>query len=230
MRVFVALAASLMVVATVSYAQKKTELKTQMQKASYGVGLNIGRNFREDFPDVDIDAIVQGFRDALSGVKPALDDKELGQVMMAFQQEMTTKRTQRMAAAAQKNKKEGDKFLTENKKKQGVVTLPSGLQYKVLKSGTGPMPKQNDTVRCHYRGTLVSGKEFDSSYKRGAPIEFPLGQVVIRGWTEALQLMPVGSKWELCIPSNLAYGEQGRGADIGPDATLIFEVELLGIK
>jgi len=229
MRRIVVIALSLLQISVVMVAQKKTELKTQMQKASYGVGLNIGRNFREEFPEVDIDAMVQGFRDALSGVKPALDDKELGQVMTAFQQEMTTKRTERMTAAAQKNKKEGDAFLAENTKKQGVVTLPSGLQYKVLKTGAGPIPKQNDTVRCHYQGTLVGGKEFESSYKRGEPIEFTFGQV-IRGWAEALQLMSVGSKWELYVPSNLAYGEQGRGADIGPNATLIFEVELLGIK
>jgi FKBP-type peptidyl-prolyl cis-trans isomerase FklB len=127
------------------------------------------------------------------------------------------------------NKKAGDAFLAANKTKEGVVTLPSGLQYKILKEGTGPKPTPADSVVCNYRGTLIDGKEFDSSYKRGQPATFPVGQV-IKGWTEALQLMPVGSKWQLFVPPDLAYGDRGAGPDIGPGATLIFEVELISIK
>ncbi len=210
-------------------AQKKAELKTQKQKASYGVGLNIGKEFKDQFPDVDVDALVRGFRDALSGTKPAIDDKELATVMASFQQEMMKQRSERAAAEGAKNLKEGESFLAENKKKPGVVTLPSGLQYKVIKEGTGPKPTPKDTVVCNYRGTLINGKEFDSSYKTGQPAQLLLSQF-IPGWIEALQLMSVGSKWELYIPSNLAYGERAMSADIGPNTTLVFEVELLAIK
>ncbi len=134
-----------------------------------------------------------------------------------------------MKQAAETNKKEGEAFLAANKTKPGVVTTPSGLQYKILKEGTGPKPTAADKVVCNYKGTLINGTEFDSSYKRGQPATFPVGQV-IKGWTEALQLMPVGSKWQLFIPADLAYGERGAGNDIGPDSTLIFEVELLSIE
>lgn len=229
MRVVVAVVCFLALAVSFSEAQKKTELKTQKQKASYGIGLDIGKNFKQDFPEVDVDAMAMGFRDALSGAKQAVDEKELTQVMTEFQKEMMSKRSERMAAAGEKNRKEGEAFLAENKKKEGVVTLPSGLQYKIIKAGTGPKPKKENTVKCHYRGTLIDGKEFDSSYKRGEPTELPVGQF-IPGWTEALQLMPVGSKWELYVPGNLAYGDRGAGADIGPGAMLIFEVELIAIK
>jgi FKBP-type peptidyl-prolyl cis-trans isomerase FklB len=149
--------------------------------------------------------------------------------MAAWQKEMMAKATETQKKAGEKNKKEGDTFLAENKKKPGVVTLPSGLQYKILKEGTGPTPKATDTVVTQYRGTLINGKEFDSSYKRNQPATFPCNQV-IAGWTEALQKMKVGSKWQLFVPSNLGYGENGAGGDIGPNATLIFEVELIDIK
>ncbi len=211
------------------FAQKKAELKTQKQKASYGIGMEIGKNFKEQFPDVDVDAMVRGFRDALAGTKTAIPQAELDSVMTAFQQDMMQRRTERMAAIGSKNLKDGETYCSENKAKPGVVTLPSGLQYRIIKEGTGPKPTPKDTVVCNYRGTLINGKEFDSSYKRGQPAEFVLGQV-IPGWIEALQMMPVGSKWELVIPANLAYGERSMGADIGPNSTLVFEVELLGIK
>jgi len=229
MKVLSVVAALLVVVSLTSTAQKKAELKTQKQKASYGIGLNIGKNFKEQFPDVDVDAMVRGFKDALAGTKPAISDQELAMVMKSFQEEMMQKKTEKDAAELEKNKKAGDAFLAENKKKEGVVTTASGLQYKVIKEGTGPKPKATDTVECNYRGTLIDGKEFDSSYKRGEPAKFVLGRV-IPGWIEGLQLMSVGSKYEFYIPSNLAYGDQGAGADIGPGATLIFEVELLGCK
>lgn len=230
MRVMTVVIAALVVMSVSSVAQKKkVELKTQKEKASYGIGLNIGKNFKEQFPDVDVDAMVQGFKDALAGAKPEIDEAELTTVMRNFQEEMQKKNAERMTELSTKNEKEGEKFLAENKKKKGVITLPSGLQYKVIKEGTGPKPKVTDTVTCNYWGKTLEGKEFDSSYKRGEPAQFPLTRV-IPGWTEGLQLMPVGSKYEFFIPSNLAYGPRGAGADIGPNATLIFEVELLGIK
>lgn len=229
MRVTILILAALVVMSVSSVAQKKAALKTQKQKASYGIGLNIGKNFKEQFPDVDVDAMVRGFKDALAGNKPALDEQELAGVMKTFEQDMMKQRSEKMAAMAEKNQKEGERFLAENKSKPGVVTLPSGLQYKVIKEGTGAKPKPTDTVEVNYRGTLIDGKEFDSSYKRGEPTTFPLNRV-IPGWVEGIGLMSVGSKYEFYIPSNLAYGAQGAGADIGPNATLIFEVELLGIK
>jgi FKBP-type peptidyl-prolyl cis-trans isomerase FklB len=158
-----------------------------------------------------------------------MSDKDMDETMKSFQQEMSTKMQAKQKIEGDKNKKEGEAFLEANKKKDGVITLPSGLQYKILKEGSGAKPTATQTVKCNYRGTLIDGKEFDSSYKRGEPTEFPVGQV-IKGWTEALQLMPVGSKWQLYIPSNLAYGENGGGSMIGPNAVLIFDIELISIK
>jgi FKBP-type peptidyl-prolyl cis-trans isomerase FklB len=210
-------------------AQQKTTLKTQKEKVSYGIGLDIGRNFKQQSIDCNLDLLLKGIKDGLSEAKPLLTDEEVREVMMAFQKEMIEKMNKKTKELGEKNKKEGETFLAENKKKAGVVTLPSGLQYKILKEGTGKPPKATDTVTTHYRGTLINGKEFDSSYKRGEPTSFPLNGV-IKGWTEALQLMKVGSKWQIFVPSQLAYGENGAGPDIGPNATLIFEIELLEIK
>lgn len=229
MRVVVAVVCFFVLAVSLGEAQKKTELKTQKQKASYGIGCDIGKNFKQEFPDVDVEAMVLGFRHAISGAKLAIDEKELTQVMTEFQKEMMSRRAERMAVEGEKNKKEGEAFLAENQKKEGVVTMPSGLQYKIIKAGTGPKPKKENTVKCHYRGTLLDGKEFDSSYKRGEPMEYPVGNF-IPGWIEALQLMPVGSRWELYVPANLAYGDRGNGGDIGPGALLIFELELIAIK
>jgi len=229
MRGFLVVLAALVVFSLSSVAQKKASLKTQKQKASYGIGLSIGKNFKDDFPDVDIDAMVRGFKDALAGAKPAISEAELEVVMKTFQEEMMKKRGARLSVLAETNKKEGEAFLAKNKEKKGVVTLPSGLQYKVIKEGTGPKPTPNDTVEVNYRGTLIGGKEFDSSAKNGGPVSFVLGRV-IPGWVEGLQLMSVGSKYEFYIPSELAYGDRGAGQDIGPNSTLIFEVELVGIK
>jgi FKBP-type peptidyl-prolyl cis-trans isomerase FklB len=161
--------------------------------------------------------------------KTVMTDMEAHNTLMQAQQEAKKKIDETRQASMEPNKKAGDAFLAANKTKEGVVTLPSGLQYKILKEGTGPKPTPSDSVVCNYRGTLIDGKEFDSSYKRGQPATFPVGQV-IKGWTEALQLMPVGSKWELFVPPDLAYGDRGAGPDIGPGATLIFEVELISIK
>ncbi len=206
-------------------AQENLVLKSQKDKVSYIVGLDIGTNLKKQSIDIDTAILAKGLKDALSGTKPLLTDQEIQETMVAFQKEMMAKQ----AEVGKKNKAEGEAFLSENKKKEGVKTLPSGLQYKVMKAGTGKKPTSTDTVTTHYRGTLINGTEFDSSYKRGQPVSFPVSGV-IPGWTEALQLMEVGAKWQLFVPSNLAYGEKGAGNVIGPNATLIFEVELLSIQ
>jgi FKBP-type peptidyl-prolyl cis-trans isomerase FklB len=204
-------------------------LKTQKEKASYAVGMNIGKGMRKDALDVDSAILLRGIKDGFAGSKPLLSDQEMQAAFAALQDEMTKKQQAMKMQAADTNKTQGETFLAANKAKPGVVTLASGLQYKILKEGTGPKPLAGDSVVCNYRGTLIDGTEFDSSYKRGQPVTFPVGRV-IKGWTEALQLMPVGSKWQLFIPADLAYGDRGAGQDIGPNATLIFEVELISIQ
>ena len=203
-------------------AVDKSELSTPKLKSSYVIGVNIGKGMKQQGLDADFDMILKGMKDGAAGT-PALTDEEMQQAMMELQKEMQGK----AAELGTKSKKEGEEFLAANKSKEGVKTTPSGLQYKVLKEGKGPKPKATDTVKVHYRGTLLNGTEFDSSYKRGEPVEFALDQV-IKGWTEGLQLMPVGSKYEFWIPSQLAYGEPGNRG-IPPNSTLVFEVELLDI-
>ena len=205
-------------------------LKTQKDKASYAIGLNIGKSMHKDSVDVDPNILLRGMKDGLAGAKPLLTDEEAKAAMVALQADLRKKGEEKMLVQGEANKKQGDAFLAENKSKDGVVTLPSGLQYKILKEGTGPKPTATDTVVCNYKGTLLDNTEFDSSYKRGQPATFPVSGV-IKGWTEALQLMPVGSKWELFIPADLAYGARGGpGGGIGPNATLVFEVELESIQ
>jgi FKBP-type peptidyl-prolyl cis-trans isomerase len=208
-------------------------LKTQKDKTSYAIGMNIGAGvaakLKQQPLDVDQAVLLRGFKDALAGSKTLLTEAEERTVLTQLSLEARKKQEEQMRLAAEPNKKLGEEFLAANKTKDGVVTLPSGLQYKILTEGTGPKPTATDTVSCNYRGTLINGTEFDSSYKRGQPASFPLNQV-IKGWTEALQLMPVGSKWQLFIPADLAYGDPGRGPQIGPGATLIFEIELLSIQ
>jgi len=199
-------------------AQEKSVLKNQKEKISYIIGMDIGNNLKRQSVDVDPNSLAKGVQDALSGANPLLSKEEVQETMVAFQKEMGEKQKQR-----------GEAFLSENKKKEGVKTLPSGLQYKVVKAGTGKKPKLNDTVTVNYRGTLIDGTEFDSSSRRGQPATF-LVSGVIPGWTEAMQLMAEGAKWELFIPPNLAYGERGAGGLIGPNATLIFEVELISVQ
>lgn len=198
-------------------------LGTQKEKSSYGVGMNVGKRFKSDFIDLDIDAFMRGFKDALSDAKPALSEAELKEAMTALQKDVE----QRAAEQGTKNKKTGDDFLAKNKTEKGVKTTESGLQYQVLKEGSGATPKDGDSVTVHYRGTLIDGSEFDSSYKRNEPTSFPVNGV-IPGWVEALKMMKVGSKWKLFIPPNLAYGDNGQPG-IPPNSVLIFEVELLGI-
>lgn len=205
-------------------------LKTQKEKGSYALGMKIGGDLKKQGVNAAVDPAIaaRGFKDALAGSKPLLTEDEERAALMQLQTEVREKQQAKAHEEGAVARKEGDAFLAANKGKEGVVTLPSGLEYKILTEGKGPKPTANDTVSCNYRGTLLNGKEFDSSYKRGRPETFPVGGV-IKGWTEALQLMPVGSKWQLFIPSDLAYGDRGAGGDIGPGETLIFEVELLSI-
>jgi len=206
-----------------------TALKTPKDKFSYALGMNLGASLHKQSVDVDPNMVAQGLRAALAGGKTLLTQEEAQAALMEVQNELRKKQQEKMQVAGEANKKEGEAFLAANKAKEGIVTLPSGLEYKILKEGTGPKPTASDSVVCNYRGTLINGTEFDSSYKRGQPATFPVNGV-IKGWTEALQLMPVGSKWQLFVPSSLAYAERGAGGDIGPNATLIFEVELLSIQ
>ncbi len=205
------------------------KLVTPKDKFSYALGMNLGNTLHRQSVDVDPAILLRGLKDAIAGGKMALTEEEARAALMEVQNEVRKKQQAQMQQLGEANKKEGDTFLAANKTKQGVVTLPSGLQYKILTAGTGPKPTLSDTVVCNYRGTLINGTEFDSSYKRGQPATFPVSGV-IKGWTEALPLMPVGSKWQLFIPSALAYGERGPGPEIGPNSTLIFEVELLSIQ
>ena len=206
-----------------------THLLTEKDKESYAMGLNAGSRLKEMPVDLNPSLVAQGLKDAMSGAKPAMTEDEAKAVLMALQGELQKKQEAMRQQMVGMNKKEGDAFLAANKSKEGVVTLPSGLQYKILTKGSGTKPSASDTVVCNYRGTLINGKEFDSSYKRGQPASFPVSGV-IKGWTEALQLMPVGSKWQLVVPADLAYGDRGAGPDIGPGATLIFDVELISIQ
>src|SRR5712671_1969802 len=204
-------------------------LKTQKDKTSYAMGMNMGAGLRKQAIDIDPAIVARGLRDSFTNGKTLLSEEEERTLLTQLQNEVRKKQQELAQVAGEANKKQGMAFLEANKAKDGVVTLPSGLQYKILQEGTGPKPAPTDSVVCNYRGTLLDSTEFDSSYKRGQPATFPVTGV-IKGWTEALQLMPVGSKWQLFIPSPLAYAQQGAGADIGPDATLIFEVELMSIQ
>lgn len=211
-----------------STATKPLVLETEKDKQSYAIGLNLGKRLHRDEIDVDPKIVLQGLQDAVAGGKVLLTDDQITTVMTDLQNQVRQKQEEKKQALAESNKKDGAAFLAANATKEGVVTLPSGLQYKVLVAGTGPKPTSTDMVVCNYKGTLLDNTEFDSSYKRGQPATFGVGGV-IKGWTEALQLMPTGSKWQLFIPADLAYGERGRDP-IGPNATLIFELELLSIQ
>jgi FKBP-type peptidyl-prolyl cis-trans isomerase len=218
-----------LLLATQAIADEKTAIKTQKDKVSYGIGVDMARNFTQLGMEFDADILVKGFKDALSGGKLLMAEEDMRETLYAYQVELNQKRAKAMKAAAEENKKIGDAFLAENKKKEGVVTLPSGLQYKIIKAGDGQKPTDADTVECHYRGALINGTEFDSSYRAGKPAVFKVNGL-IAGWTEALKLMPVGSKWQLFVPPELAYRERGAGRIIGPNATLIFDLELLAVK
>ena len=212
-----------------SFAADAPELKTDKEKISYSIGMDIGGNLKRGSVEVDPDLLARGLKDSYGGGKTILTEDQARQALEEFQKALMAKQAETMKILSEKNKADGEKFLAENAKKEGVKVLPSGLQYKELTPGTGKSPKTTDTVTTHYKGMLIDGAEFDSSYKRGEPATFPVSGV-IPGWTEALQLMKEGAKWQLFIPSKLAYGEKGVGQVIGPNATLIFEVELLTVK
>ena len=210
-------------------SQSPLVLKTDKDKVSYALGMNLGTNLKRDSVDIDTAIFVRALKDTVAGGRTLLTDSEARAALTQLQTAVRGKQMEKMKLAGEANKKEGDAFLAANKSQEGIVTLPSGLEYKILTQGTGPKPTATDTVVCNYRGTLVNGAEFDSSYKRGQPATFPVTGV-IKGWTEALQLMPVGSKWQLFLPAELAYGERGPSPEIGPNSTLVFEVELLSIQ
>jgi FKBP-type peptidyl-prolyl cis-trans isomerase FklB len=203
--------------------------KDQRERASYSLGMTIGEDMKHQSLDLDADTLMAGFKDAFTGGKLLLSDEQRRETLTAFQREVMARAIAEHKAAAEKNKKAGDEFLAANNTKDGVKALPSGLQYKVLAEGKGAQPKPTDQVTVNYKGTLIDGTEFDSSYKRGEPATFPVNEV-IKAWTEALPLMKTGAKWQLVVPAELAYGERGAGKDIPPNATLIFEVELLAVK
>jgi len=210
-------------------AAEAPALKEGKEKLGYSIGMDIGSTLKRQGVELDVDSLTKGLKDSYTGGKTLLTEEESRTEIQEFQKKMMEKQAEAMRLQAEKNKAEGEKFLAENGKKEGVKTLPSGLQYKVITPGTGKTPKATDTVTTHYRGTLIDGTEFDSSYKRGEPVSFPVSGV-IPGWTEALQLMKEGAKWQLFLPSSLAYGERGVGRDIGPNATLIFDVELISVQ
>ncbi len=204
-------------------------LEDKEHKLSYALGLNFSDQLKKQLGlTIDVDVFVQGFKDGYTGESPLLSPDEAQKILIEMQEEQRAQQQAEKNKMAEENKKAGEAFLAENMKKEGVVALDSGLQYKVIKAGDGPKPKKTDAVSCHYRGTLLDGTQFDSSYDRGQPAQFRVDQL-IPGWTEALQLMPTGSKWELYIPSYLAYGARPAG-QISPNSTLIFELELLEIK
>ena len=224
MKRFIIIIVSASLLALPLFGQEKSPLKDQKEKVSYSIGMNIGLNLARQKVDINPDILAAGIKDAIAG-KPQLTQDQVKEVMGQFEKDME----QKQKAAGEKNKADGAKFLEDNKKKEGVKTTASGLQYKVLKEGTGAQPKATDMVTVNYRGTLIDGTEFDSSYKRGQPATFPLNGV-IKGWTEGLQLMKPGGKYQFFVPSNLAYGERSVGPDIAANATLIFDVDLLEVK
>lgn len=211
-----------------AFAEDKPDLKDPKQRISYAIGTDIGSGMKRQDLDIDPKAMAAGLADAFSG-KPALTDEEIKQTLNDFRTQMTAKLEAKQKTEGAANIKKGEDFLAANSKKEGVKTTASGLQYKAIKSGTGKTPKASDTVKVHYHGTLIDGTVFDSSVDRGEPISFPVGGV-IPGWTEALQLMKEGDKWQIVLPSKIAYGEQGAGPKIGPNSVLVFEVELLAIE
>jgi FKBP-type peptidyl-prolyl cis-trans isomerase FklB len=205
------------------------KLDTPKSRISYTIGVNIGQDFKTQKMDIDTDFLLMGLKDSITGKELRLTDEEMVSEIQTFQQEMQAKMAAEMEVLIAKNAADGEAFLAENAKKEGVVVTESGLQYKILEIGEGDSPGLADVATVHYRGTLIDGTQFDSSYDRGQPATFPVGGV-IAGWTEALQLMKPGAKWQIVIPAGLAYGERGAGKDIGPNSTLLFDVELISVE
>jgi len=219
----------ILLLVSAAVAQDAPVLKSQKEKLSYALGMDLGNQLKKQSIEIEPALFSQGFKDAVSGGKAMMTEAEVRAVIAELQGQLQAKQVEATKVLAEKNKKEGEAFLAQNKAKEGIVALPSGLQYKILTAGAGNKPALEDTVVCHYKGTLIDGTEFDSSYKRNQPATFAV-KGVIKGWTEALQLMAVGSKWQLFIPASLAYGESARGNVIGPNSTLLFEVELISIQ
>lgn len=220
----------MLVVALQVQAEQPQPLNTQKDKVSYGIGVDMVRNFRKQGIEADLDLVIKGMRDESSGVKLRMTDTEMRKTLADYQKVLASNQAQLRVLAAEKNKREGAAYLKTHKKMAGVVSLPSGLQYKIIKAGTGIKPTDSDNVTCRYRGTLIDGTEFDNSERLGFPLTFNVKDSVVRGWSEALKLMPAGSKWQIVVPPELAYGEKGAGRDIGPNATLLYEIELIAVN
>ncbi len=216
-------------VAATAWAAQESALVDEQDRISYSVGYQVGGDFKRQGLELDAEALVRGIQDAMSGAEPAMPEAEMRKTLIELKQRVMAAQQQAQREQAAKNEEAGKAFLEENGKKEGVKTLPSGLQYLILAEGEGEAPEAADTVTVHYRGTLIDGTEFDSSYSRNQPATFALNRV-IKGWTEGLQLMKPGAKYKLFIPPGLAYGERGTGAKIGPQSTLVFEVELLSVQ
>ena len=210
-------------------AGEKPELTSQQDKESYSIGFQVGTSMKSDGVEVNFDRLAEGLKDAIEGEKPRLTDEEMKKLVVDLRKRAREAQLKKTQEQSEKNLKEGEAFLAENKKKEGVKTTESGLQYRIIKEGDGPLPKATDTVTVHYRGTYVDGKEFYSSYQRNTPEKFAVNRV-IKGWTEALQLMKVGSKWQIFVPPELAYGRGGQGSSIPPNSVLIFEIDLISIE
>lgn len=217
------------VLAGPAWTEEKSKLESSSDRESYSIGFQIGADFRAKGFEVDRKLLFEGIEDGLAGEKGRLTRQEMMETLQELQRRMVAKQQELRKELAEKNRQAGESFLAENKKKKGVKTQSSGLQYKVIEEGQGKTPQKESTVTVHYRGTLVDGTEFDSSYERGEPATFQVN-AVIPGWTEALQLMKEGAKWQIYIPADLAYGERGAGPVIGPNATLVFDVELLKVE
>ncbi len=221
---------AMMLMAVQVPAKEVQQLNTQNDKVSYGIGVDMARNLKKQGIDADLELVIKGMRDASSGARLLISDAEMQKSLADYQKELAGKQAQLRVLAAEKNKRVGTAYLKANMKKDGVVALPSGLQYKIIKDGTGVKPAENDNVTCRYRGTLIDGTEFDSSEMLGYPVTFNVKDSVVSGWAEALKLMPSGSKWQVVIPPELAYGEKGAGRDIGPNSTLLYEIELIAVN
>ncbi len=223
-------AVEIFVLAGPAGAAEAPAIETQAGRVSYGIGVETARDFRRLGLDLDLELLLRAVRDVNSGESLLLSEAELRVTQDAFHAELKGRQAADARSAAEENGRAGAAFLAGNRSKEGVVTLPSGLQYKILQPGAGRTPTEADTVECHYRGNLVDGTEFESTYRRGRPVQFTLRRGIIEGWREALLLMPEGSKWQLFVPPQLAYGEQGSGRYVGPNATLVYELELLDVK
>lgn len=221
---------AMMLMAVQVQAKEVQQLDTHNDRVSYGIGVDMARNLKKQGIDANLEMVIKGMRDAASGAKLLMSDAEMQKSLADYQKELVGKQAQLRVLAAEKNKRLGDAYLKKNMKTDGVVTLPSGLQYKIIKAGSGAKPTENDNVTCRYRGTLIDGTEFDSSEMLGYPVTFNVKDSVVSGWAEALKLMPSGSKWQVVIPPELAYGEKGAGRDIGPNATLLYEIELIAVN